>query len=155
MQNDTCLGKPYQNISFWNMNIFGKYLTQGHSFNTLVNQISFFDKVVYQTWSISFESLLNMCICVYNIPYAICVFVSATYSILYLKCLVLYHLGPHHQESEYDHLLVVQSSGVDIFVHDFLYNGQTNFTFDIKWNSFDVKLLFWKLIFKTYFLHVL
>ena len=83
-----------------------------------------------------------MCICIHNILQ------------LVFKCLVPYHLGPHHQESEYDHLLVVQSSGVDIFVHDFLYNDQINLTFDIKWKSFDVNCFF-KAYLQKYFLHVL
>ena len=142
MQNETCLGKPYHNISFWNMNIFGKCIAQGHTFNTHVNQISLTDKVVYQNWSIWYDSLLNMCICINNILH------------LVLECLVPHHLGPHHQEPEYDHLLVVQSSGVDIFVHDFLYNDQINLIFDIKWNSFDVNC-FLKVYLQKYFLHVL
>ena len=45
-----------------------------------------------------------MCICINNILH------------LVLECLVPHQLGPHHQEPEYDHLLVVQSSGVDILV---------------------------------------
>ena len=63
----------------------GSILLKAFSFNTLVIQISLFDKVVYQNWSILFDSLLNMCICVHNIPYAICLCVSTTYSILYLN----------------------------------------------------------------------
>ena len=121
------------------MKIFGKCISQGHPFNTHVNQISLTDKVVYQNWSIFYDSLLNMCICLNNILH------------LVLECLVPHHLGPHHQEPEYDHLLVVQSSGVDIFVHDFLYNDQINLKFDIKWKAFDVNYFFLKFIFKNIF----
>ena len=55
------------------------------------------------------------------------------------ECPVLAHLGPN-KESVHEHLLAVRSSGPGIEVH-YLYNGQTNFTPDIKWISFDVIVL--------------
>ena len=58
-----------------------------------------------------------MCICLNNILH------------LVLECLVPHQLGPHHQEPEYDHLLVVQSSGVDILARDFTYTNQINLKF--------------------------
>ena len=62
-----------------------KDLTQGLVFQHIFYQTSLFDKIVYQNWSILLDSLLNMCICVHNIPYAICLCVPTTYSILYVN----------------------------------------------------------------------
>ena len=76
---------------------------------------------------------------------------------LVLECLVPHHLGPQHQEPEYDHLLVVQSSGVDILVHDFSYNNQINlkylkFCYQIQ--AFDINHYF-KVFTSKIFLHFL
>ena len=128
----------------------GSILLKACSFNTLVFQISLFDKIVYQNWSILCDSLLNMCFCVHNIPYAICLCGNHNIPHLARECLVLVHLGPLHKESVYEHLLAVQSSGLDIYVHDFVqWSNYLHIWYQMKFIW--CKIAFWKLIFKFIF----
>ena len=71
----------------WEVSYSRHFLSTHLSFKSVC-----FDKVVYQTWSIMFDSLL--CVHIYHTPY---VYVYPQ-NILHLvrKCLVLDHLGPYH-----------------------------------------------------------
>ena len=149
------LGRAYRNILFENLNISGKIsYSRPSSFYTFVYQTSLFENCLSQMWSIFVWPIAGHAVCARFISYAICLFGDQqSHTPSCTECPVLAHLGPN-KESVHEHLLAVRSSGPGIEVHD-LYNGQTNFIFDIKWTSFDVKIAFWKLIFKFIFLHVL
>ena len=118
-----------------------RILLKALSFNTIVYQTSLFDKIVYQNRSICVTHCWIRVFVSTIIPYAICLWGDHNISHLARECLVRVHLGPVHQESVHEHLLAVRSSGPDIHVHDFV-QWSNNFIFDIKWISFDLKLLF-------------
>ena len=149
------LGRAYQNILFGNLNISGKIsYSRPSSFNTFVYQTSLFEKIVYQNWSILCDSLLNMCFCVHNIPYAICLRGDHNIPHLARECLVLVHLGPLHKESVHEHLLAVRSSGPDIYVHDFVqWSNKLHIWYQM--NFIWCKNCFLKAYLQIYFLHVL
>ena len=110
------LGRAYQNILFGNLNIFGKYLTQGLCLSThLFIRPVCLKKLFIKIEAFLCDSLLDMCFVLasYHTPY---VYVATNNYIPHLarECPVLVHLGPLHKESVHEHLLAVRSSGPDI-----------------------------------------
>ena len=117
-------------------------------FNTIVYQTSLFDKII-KTEALC-DSLLDTGFVFTIIPYAICLWGDHNISHLARECLVLVHLGPVHQESVHEHLLAVRSSGLDIYVHDFVQrSNKPHFWYQM--NFIWLKIAFWKLIFKFIF----
>ena len=109
------LGRAYQNILFGNLNIFGKYLTQGLCLSThLFIRPVCLKKLFIKIEAFLCDSLLDMCFCAHIIPYAICLCGDHNIPHLARECPVLVHLGPLHKESVHEHLLAVRSSGPDI-----------------------------------------
>ena len=135
-----------KNISFWNLNIYlGSILLKAFSFNTLVEQISLFDKVVYQTWSIMLDSLLNMCT-------HMCLCVLTTHSILYVNAsyettLVL-TLGISVRPSPSQSIPVIQTFLCMTFVQ---WSNKLHIWYQMKFIW--CKNCFLKAYLQTYFLH--